>query len=67
VADARNATAGPVTPASPEAAIRSVSGVCAAFHIDALTPQLNACIEALHNSGAVDVAVLGQFKAGKSS
>src|SRR5512147_2734810 len=37
------------------------------FRIDSLSPQLAACEEMLGDGGVVDVAVLGQFKVGKSS
>lgn len=41
--------------------------ICAAFRIETLAPQLDSIIEAREHSGVVDVAVLGQFKAGKST
>ncbi|HSQ15020.1 MAG TPA: dynamin family protein, partial [Candidatus Binatia bacterium] len=44
-----------------------VGAICRRFRIDSLTPQLAACEEMLGDGGVVDVAVLGQFKAGKSS
>src|SRR5512143_2300802 len=44
-----------------------VGAVCRRFRIDSLAPQLAACEELLGDGGVVDVAVLGQFKAGKSS
>jgi len=37
------------------------------FRIDSLAPQFAACEEMLRGSRVLDVAVLGQFKAGKSS
>ena len=37
------------------------------FGVESLAPQLSACREMLKGGGVVDVAVLGQFKAGKSS
>jgi len=44
-----------------------VGAICRRFGIDSLAPQLAACEELLGGGGVVDVAVLGQFKAGKSS
>ena len=44
-----------------------VGAICRRFGIDSLAPQLAACGELLGGGGVVDVAVLGQFKAGKSS
>lgn len=44
-----------------------IGAICAAFRIDSLMPQLKASDEILSGGGMVDVAVLGQFKAGKSS
>jgi GTP-binding protein EngB required for normal cell division len=53
---------------SPLAAcVRRVGAICERFRIDSLAPQLAAWEELLRNSGTLDVAVLGQFKAGKSS
>lgn len=46
--------------------IDRVSSICGRFRIDSLAPQLAACEELL-GGGVVDVAVIGQFKAGKSS
>jgi len=37
------------------------------FGVESLAPQLSACREMLAGGGVVDVAVLGQFKAGKST
>ncbi len=47
--------------------LRDVTGICADFQIGVLQPQLRACAEVSRNQGIVDIAVLGQFKAGKSS
>ena len=44
-----------------------VGAICGRFRIDSLASQLAACEELLRCGGVVDVAVLGQFKAGKSS
>jgi GTP-binding protein EngB required for normal cell division len=48
-------------------AVDRVGAVCRRFRIDSLAPQLAACEGLLGDGGMVDVAVLGQFKAGKSS
>jgi len=44
-----------------------IEGICRQFGIQSLRPQLDACSEALGESDIVDVAVVGRFKAGKSS
>ncbi len=44
-----------------------VGAICGQLGISSLAPQLAACRELLTSGGVVDVAVLGQFKAGKSS
>jgi GTP-binding protein EngB required for normal cell division len=44
-----------------------VGAICGRFRVDSMAPQLAACEELLRGGGVVDVAVLGQFKAGKSS
>ncbi|HNR35781.1 MAG TPA: dynamin family protein [Candidatus Hydrogenedentes bacterium] len=49
------------------ASVELLGQICAQFHLQNLTPQLNACSETLRSGGRVEVAVLGQFKAGKSS
>ncbi len=52
---------------SVAADVGRVGAICRRFGIDSLAPQLAACEEMLRGGGVVDVAVLGQFKAGKSS
>jgi GTP-binding protein EngB required for normal cell division len=47
--------------------IRQVDRICGEFGLDALRPQLDACAEMLDQGGIVDVAIVGRFKAGKSS
>jgi predicted GTPase len=48
-------------------ALKSLGGVIRQFKLDSLLPGLRAC-EALSSKDAfLDVAVLGQFKSGKSS
>ncbi|MBF8259384.1 MAG: Dynamin family protein, partial [Actinobacteria bacterium] len=55
------------TPDSRQAVISRLERICREFHVDSLLPQLKAGEEVLREKGVVDVAVLGQFKAGKSS
>jgi GTP-binding protein EngB required for normal cell division len=45
----------------------TVERICRTFRIDSLKARLAAVSEGLSGEGVVDVAVLGQFKAGKSS
>jgi len=46
--------------------VARVGAICRRFGIESLVPQIGVCEELL-GVGVVDVAVLGQFKAGKSS
>lgn len=48
-------------------AVERVEAIRRKFGVESLAPQLAACEEFLGGGGVVDVAVLGQFKAGKSS
>jgi GTP-binding protein EngB required for normal cell division len=52
---------------SRQAVILRLERLCREFHVDSLLPQILAGEEVLREHGVVDVAVLGQFKAGKSS
>ena len=47
--------------------LNKVQKVCHTFHIVSLNRQLEACKGLLAKNSLIDVAVLGQFKAGKSS
>ena len=47
--------------------VARVDAICGRFGVGSLAPQLAACREMLKGGGVLDVAVLGQFKAGKSS
>ena len=47
--------------------VACVGAICRRFGIGSLAPHLAACEELLGGGSVVDVAVLGQFKAGKSS
>ncbi len=49
------------------ACVARVEALCGEFGIDSLRPQIAALGDARRDSGVVDVAILGQFKAGKSS
>jgi len=48
-------------------AVGRVEAIRRKFGVESLAPQLSACREMLAGGDVVDVAVLGQFKAGKSS
>jgi GTP-binding protein EngB required for normal cell division len=52
---------------SRQEVISRLERICREFHVDSLLPQILAGEEVLREHGVVDVAVLGQFKAGKSS
>src|SRR4030065_2750860 len=52
---------------SPKPRLDAIQGICAQFRIDSLDPQVAATYETLRSGGVVDIAVLGQFKTGKSS
>lgn len=54
-------------PSSPDACLRQLDAICRNFRIDSLVPTVDACAEILKDGGGVDVAVVGRFKAGKSS
>lgn len=47
--------------------LQRIERICGEFRIDSLALQLLATREIVKGGGVVDVAVLGQFKAGKSS
>lgn len=47
--------------------INRVAVICGEFEIDSLTPQIKACEQLIAGDETIDVAVLGNFKAGKSS
>jgi GTP-binding protein EngB required for normal cell division len=53
---------------SPERELlKTVQEICTKHGITALTPRLDATSEFLSKKSSVDVAILGQFKAGKSA
>ena len=45
----------------------TIQTICGNFRIASLGPRIAALAEGLESGGVVDIAVLGQFKAGKSS
>ncbi len=73
MSDARNAIfqatpgIGPPAAGDMEEPLRLIDSVCRRFRIDSLLPQINACAEVMEDGDTVDVAVVGRFKAGKSS
>lgn len=54
-------------PDAPDRVFDTVAGLAEEFRLDALLPQIQACRAMLDDRGVVDVAVVGRFKAGKSS
>ena len=56
-----------MTPVHPKPPLGALEDVCAAFRITSLDSQLRACEAMTREAGVVDVAVMGAFKAGKSS
>src|SRR3989304_9834558 len=52
---------------SQKTRLDAIGDICEEFHIDSLAQQVAAASETLRSGGVVDIAVLGQFKAGKSS
>ena len=50
-----------------EPLLSRLQGICDQFHIVSLNRQIEACKSLLHQDKLIDVAILGQFKAGKSS
>ena len=47
--------------------VGTINRICCDFHIDSLKPQIAAISETVHESGFINVALVGGFKAGKSS
>jgi len=60
-------SAGNVPIPSPATCLQQLDTICRAFRIESLRPQITACAEVLKDGDGVDVAVVGRFKAGKSS
>lgn len=64
----KSADSSPGTPSTPGGAIVSlVERACREYHITSLDRQTEACKTLFVESPVIDVAILGQFKAGKSS
>ena len=47
--------------------VETISKTASRFHIVSLARQIKACEDLVRNTPIIDVAILGQFKAGKSS
>ncbi len=50
-----------------EDGLQRLAVICRDFRLDPLQPQIDALADMLKDGGVVDVAVVGRFKAGKSS
>ena len=50
-----------------QALLSRIQEICDHFHIVSLNRQIEACKNFLRQNQLIDVAILGQFKAGKSS
>lgn len=57
----------PRSTVEPEQLLDRIERASAAFHLDPLQPQIAACRGILRDRGVVNMAVVGRFKAGKSS
>jgi predicted GTPase len=51
----------------PERLLERLVEIGDRFRLQSLAPQIQACRQGLREDGVIDVAVLGRFKAGKSS
>ena len=47
--------------------LNQIQGICSRLHIVSLNRQIEACRNLFNQNKLIDAAVLGQFKAGKSS
>lgn len=47
--------------------VEAISRICGDFHIDSLKPQITAISDNIHEGSFINVALVGGFKAGKSS
>jgi len=52
---------------SSDGSLHQIEMICCQFGIESLRPQARVCAEILRDGEFVDVAVIGRFKAGKSS
>jgi GTP-binding protein EngB required for normal cell division len=62
----KNASPDPLSAAAGQLLVR-IQETCSRFQIKSLNRQIEACQNLLHQDQLIDVAILGQFKAGKSS
>ncbi|NWF54895.1 MAG: dynamin family protein [Syntrophaceae bacterium] len=62
----KNTSSDPVSAAAPELLV-IIQEIYSRFQITSLNRQIEACQNLLHQDQLIDVAILGQFKAGKSS
>src|SRR3974377_138356 len=62
----KNASFDPISAAAGQLLAR-IQEACGRFQIPSLKRQIEACKNLLHQDQLIDVAILGQFKAGKSS
>lgn len=62
----RNTSPNPVSAAAGQLLV-GIQETCGRFQITSLSRQIEACENLLHQDQLIDVAILGQFKAGKSS
>ncbi|TFG59447.1 MAG: hypothetical protein E4H29_04255, partial [Deltaproteobacteria bacterium] len=51
----------------PERLLERLVEIGDRFRLQSLSPQIQACRQGLRDDGVIDIAVLGRFKAGKSS
>jgi ribosome biogenesis GTPase A len=56
-----------LTQSTARAIVDKARAICLRFEILSLGPQMKACENLLGRNQIIDVAILGQFKAGKSS
>jgi GTPase Era involved in 16S rRNA processing len=54
-------------PHTYQALLHRIQGICDQFHIVSLNRQIEACENLLQQNQLINVAILGQFKSGKSS
>ena len=62
----KNTSPDPVSAAAGQVLVR-IRETCGRFQITSLNREIEACENLIHQDQLIDVAILGQFKAGKSS
>jgi len=62
----KNASFDPISAAAGQL-LEKIQETCSRYQITSLNRQIEACENLLHQDQLIDVAILGQFKAGKSS